>query len=124
MSEWLTPLRIQLIDEIDYGNRAGGDGVRPSWRVLHPLRYQSDLLGKIIEVPTGFDTDFSSTPAGMQQQVFKASVLHDFCYRTQALSKDEADSVFLEAMLVDRIPSAHKFYLAVRLFGGSSYNPE
>jgi Protein of unknown function (DUF1353) len=122
MSEWLTPLRVQLIDEIDHTNMAGGDGVRASWRVLYPLRYQSDFLGKVIEVPIGFDTDFSSTPAGMQQQAFKASVLHDYCYRTHALAKDEADSVFLESMLVDRIPSAHKFYLAVRLLGESSYN--
>lgn len=129
MSRFLTPLRVQLIDEIDQANMAGGDGQRSSWRLLDELRYESDLLGTVIEVPAGFDTDFASIPrspltARYMGMAFKASVLHDWGYRIKSLSKDEADSVFKEAMLVDRLPCAEAFYLAVRAFGMTSYDPK
>ncbi|MBF0170807.1 MAG: DUF1353 domain-containing protein [Nitrospinae bacterium] len=124
MSRFMTPLRVQLLDEIDHVNAAGGDGIRASWRLLSPLKYDSDYLKKVIEVPAGFDTDFSSTPKGMQQYAFKASVLHDWAYRTKSLSKEDADEMFLEAMLVDRIPVAHTYYLAVKNFGQMAYDPD
>ena len=123
MPEFLTPLRVQLIDEVDRANSAGGDGVRSSWILLTPLHFKSDVLGRLYVVPQGFLTDFASTPSGMQQKAFKASVLHDHAYRSKDLSKDDADAMFLEAMTVDNIPGREMMYAAVRAFGKNSYDP-
>lgn len=122
MSEFLTPLRVQLLDEL-------GEGGRSRWILLHPLRYQSDLLGRIYEVPTGTDTDFASIPRGLFTDrflgyAFKASVLHDYAYQTKNLTKELADELFKEAMLVDDLPVAQAFYLAVKFFGMTSYDPD
>lgn len=121
MSAFLTPLRVQLIDEIGPGNRS-------VWQLLYPLRYESDCLGKTIEVPTGTASDFASIPRGPLTDrflgyAFKAAVLHDYAYHSHIMSKDDADEMFKEAMLVDNIPVAEAFYLAVRAFGMSSYDP-
>lgn len=128
MARFLTPLRVQLIDEIDHANIAGGEGARPSWRLLHPLIFESEVLGRVYEVPAGFDTDFASVPRTAVTAKYiglanKAAVLHDHAYRTKDLSKDDADAMFLEAMTVDNIPSRSLLYAAVRAFGENSYDP-
>lgn len=128
MAKFLTPLRVQLIDEIDYADMAGGDGCRPAWRLLYDLRFDSDVLGRVYVVAAGFDTDFSSVPRTPVTAKFlglanKAAVLHDHAYRTRDLSKDDADALFLEAMAVDNIPNRHILYAAVRAFGQNSYDP-
>lgn len=128
MARFLTPLSMMLIDEIDNANMAGGEGVRTSWRLLNTLRFESDILGRVYEVPAGFDTDLASVPRTPATAMFiglanKAAVLHDHAYRTHDLSKDDADAMFLEAMTVDRIPHRDLFYAAVRAFGQNSYDP-
>ena len=127
MSKFLTPLRVQLIDEIDRTNSHGGDGQRASWILLHPLRYESTLLARLYEVPTGFTTDFVSVPRTLLTSsflalAFKASVLHDHAYRTKSLSRNLADEMFLEAMEVDDIPHRHTLYAAVKAFGQQAYD--
>jgi len=67
------------------------------WRLLAPLRYQSAVLGTLIEVPTGFLTDFASVPrlplayllAG--DTAHEAAVIHDFLYQRQAVEDIDAD---------------------------------
>lgn len=128
MARFLTPLRVQLLDELDRANVGGGDGQRPVWRLLSPLKFESDILGRVYEVPAGFDTDFASIPRTFLSSLFmgmgnRAAVLHDYAYRTHVLTKDEADDLFLEALTVDDIPGRQGMYIAVKMFGLSSYDP-
>ena len=67
------------------------------WRLLAPLRYQSAVLGALIEVPTGALTDFASVPrlplayllAG--DTAHEAAVIHDFLYQRQVVEDINAD---------------------------------
>lgn len=114
-----SPLRVQLLDE-----RAN-----PTWRLLHPLVFDSALFNLRITVSAGFDTDLASVPRlpfvcmtiGLGN---KAAVIHDALYRYKALPRAQADRIFLEGMEVDGIPAARTMYAAVRAFGEPSYNPE
>lgn len=99
-SRFLTALDVR--EECEY------DG---TWRLLAPLRYESKLLGRMIEVPADFITDFASVPrlplvylaAGGRGN--KAAVIHDWLYTTQEVARSIADSVLAEAMAV--IDAAH-----------------
>ena len=80
------------------------------WRLLAPLRYQSAVLGALIEVPTGALTDFASVPrlplayllAG--DTAHEAAVLHDWSYQVHPCTRVQADAVFYEAMAVTGEP--------------------
>ena len=75
-----------------------------TWVLVEPLVYRSELLDETIEVPTGFLTDFASTPrlpfiySWYGDRAHRESVLHDFFYFTAYVSRAKADKVFLEAM--------------------------
>jgi hypothetical protein len=78
------------------------------WVLDAPLVYESDLVGKV-EVPAGFQTDFSSVPRVpiaymlFGDRAHREAVIHDFLYRIDSLpivERSVADSVFLEAMTV------------------------
>ena len=119
MSEFLTELDAGLKDD---------DRV---WVLKSPLIYQSDLFGKI-EVPAGFNTDFASVPRWIPiasnvllDRAHREGCLHDFAYRIDAdISFDDANSLFLEAMLVRKKPWHVRWpmYKAVCWFGKSSYH--
>lgn len=110
-----TPLELEYIDGKNY-------------RLLAPFQY--DASGFTVSVPAGFVTDFASIPKFLWNLLpptgtyGKAAVVHDYMYRTpDAYSKEIADATFLEAMQylgVGRL-TRYTMYLAVRLFGGSSY---
>jgi hypothetical protein len=95
------------------------------WLLHEPLVYESDLLGKTIVVPTGFETDFASVPriplafllTGGKAN--KAAVIHDYLYAKQEVSRAQADSVFLEAMKVSNQPGwrANLMWAGVRIGG-------
>lgn len=97
-------------------------------RLLHPLIYESDLIG-LVEVPTGFKTDFASVPrlpltfwlAG--DTAHEAAVVHDWLYTMQPVSRSKADAVFLEAMNVLGVSwwRRRAMWAAVRLGGWRSY---
>lgn len=96
MAQFLTELNARLKDD---------DKI---WVLDSPLIYQSDILGKI-EVPAGFETDFSSVPrVPIAYMLFggkahRESVIHDFCYRLDSFpvsTYSQANNVFLEAMKV------------------------
>jgi hypothetical protein len=90
---FLSKLRVEQIDE-------------ENWRLLAPLRYFSVLLGRVIEVPEGFVTDFASVPRlpfiywFVGNTADAAAVLHDWFYRTNTedISREKADSLLAEAM--------------------------
>jgi len=101
-----------------------------SWQLLAPLVYQRDS-GMIIEAEKGFVTDFASVPkwapllyALLKDKGRKAAVLHDKFYRQGGLSKEAADSLFLEALHACEGVSnweRHSMYYGVKFFGYWSY---
>jgi len=80
------------------------------WRLLAPLRYQSRVLGALIEVPTGFLSDLASVPrlplayllAG--DTAHEAAVVHDWLYQNRISTRAQADAVLDEAMAVTGEP--------------------
>jgi hypothetical protein len=79
----------------------------------------------LIKVPKGFTTDFASTPSFLWWwlppigKYTKAAVLHDYLYQTHECTRQFADRVFEEAMIVFNTPvwKARLMYYAIRLFG-------
>jgi hypothetical protein len=124
MSRFLTPLQVQEVDE--FANQ---------WKLLAPLRYQSDLLGRVVEVPAGFVSDFASVPRVLGVYDLEggkcnsAAVVHDLLYTRgsvgeMSIDRATADAVLREAILASgygRITAA-LFYAAVRAFGESHWN--
>lgn len=120
MSRFASKLAVELDDEF------GG-----IWKVLKPLEYESDLLGKAVIVPRDYLTDFASVPrlpivylaAGGKGE--RAGVVHDFLY-SSGVDRKLADQVLREALLACGYDAwlAGAFYAAVRLAGGSHYHAE
>ena len=77
--------------------------------LTEPLRYESKLLGEIVCVPEGFQTDLDSVPrwlplvyALLHGKARAAGAVHDFLYQTHRVnrrdvSRDESDAVIREA---------------------------
>jgi len=96
------------------------------WRLLAPLRYQSAVLGTLIEVPTGFLSDLASVPrlplayllAG--DTAHEAAVVHDYLYQVRISTRAQADAVLAEAMAVTGEPRWRRWLMwsAVRVAGG------
>lgn len=117
-ARFLCPLELEWIDGTNWKLTAGFD-------------YMSDVLGRVVDVPAGFVTDFASTPRigwsilPPTGPYGPAAAVHDYLYRTPGLaSKRQADAVFAEAMSVLKVPpeTIKTMYDAVVLFGASSYN--
>jgi hypothetical protein len=77
------------------------------WELLEPLAYYSAILGKLIIVPKGFQTDLASVPRVpilytiWGGRAHREGVLHDYLYRIDsdpATSFDQANAIFMEAM--------------------------
>lgn len=121
MSAFLDPLRCERL--------ANG-----RWRLLEPLRYQSERFGGVFQVPAGFETDFASTPRLVWTLIPKegrwsrAAVMHDagFAHALQTadgsrvhLIKRFADDLFAEALAADGVGwlTRTAMVAAVRAFG-------
>ncbi len=113
--KFLDPLVIQWTDDNE-------------WILVNELRCLPDE-GPQITVPAGLRTDLASIPrvlwallppAGLWA---RASVLHDFLYRTRCFRREKCDRLYLEAMVDDgvRRGTAHIIHRAVRVFGGRPY---
>ena len=124
MIGFLTVLNVSLSDD------QAADG-RGYWVLNHPLVYQSVIAGRVIIVPEGFKTDFSSVPRlPLVYDLFgdtahPAAVVHDFLYSTGELPREMADRVLLEAMAAEGVPAWRRLpmFWAVRLFGGRYFGP-
>ena len=104
------------------------DGI---WQLLAPLRYQSEVLGAMIEIPSGYVTDFVSVPrlpfmyliAG--NTAHAAAVLHDMLYQLHlpGIDRAVADSLLYEAMVASGEPRwrAWSMWMAVRLVGWAAW---
>jgi hypothetical protein len=119
LSKFLTPLRIELVDEFD-----------DIHELLTPLEYQSDLLG-LITIPAGFRTDFASVPRIVGAYLMfggkgkRAAVVHDFLYSGGlAVERDIADEVFREALQASGYSAftVWMMYQGVRIGGAAHFN--
>lgn len=82
-------------------------------------------------IPKGFETDLASVPRLLwpifapQYSGFVApAILHDYLYRCpNDITRNFADEVLYSALLAENVTpfTASKFYLGVRLFGGSHF---
>lgn len=100
------------------------------WILLEPVEYWIGISKKYqIEVPKGFVTDFASVPAGFTAlflptgQYSRAAVIHDYLYWTQRCSREQADRIFLLAMIESDVPykTRSTIYQAVKAGGESSW---
>jgi len=126
MSQFLTELVAECVDDL----AASGRGI---WRIVRPLVYQSDVLGKTIVVESGFLTDYASVPrVPLAYLLFgdtshKAAVLHDWLFHHHEMCDEPtANLVLLEASKVEGIPTWRRFgiYLGVKIGGRSSWEED
>ena len=98
------------------------------WQLLSPLVYTSKV-GKVWIVPKGFTTDLASIPRAARILIDRngpsrpAATLHDYLYATGAVSRAEADSLFLEALEAASVGwvTRHLMHSAVRVAGWMFY---
>ena len=100
-------------------------------RLVYPLEFESESLGRIITVPAGFECDLGSVPripfaywlfGGVADS---AAALHDWLYSgRERVTRKQADAVFNEAMKASGTAAWRRYPMtwAVRLFGGGHYN--
>jgi uncharacterized protein DUF1353 len=101
-------------------------------QLLTPLRYQCDLLDRVIEVPAGFTTDFCSVPRILWNilpphgRYSWGAVVHDYLYQTGGVTRAQADGVLFEAMTrkVTPVPWYQRYaiYYGLRLGGWKVWN--
>ena len=125
MSSFTSQLKVAPLDDGE------------SWVLLEPFTYHVGSYPSEIHytVPKGFITDFASSPKFVWWLVppwgkyGKASVVHDYLIRAKpaypvSLTRKYVDDIFLEAMLVLKVPrwKAQLIYYAVRLGSWYSWN--
>jgi hypothetical protein len=96
----------------------------------HPFRYQSDLAARVFTVPVGFFTDFASVPrlgmvyAMLGDRAHQPAVVHDWLYYAAITTREMADNVLLEAMIVLDLPFWQRYpiFWGVRIGGWAAWN--
>lgn len=118
VSHWLTDCDLRVLADA---------GTRPHVYLLEPLRFWSDALGTVLEVPAGAASDLASVPDAVAPIAatlgisvatgIRAACLHDWLVRT-AMPRETADAVYHEALLACRVPehAAAAMYQAVALY--------
>ena len=98
------------------------------WQLLSP--FVVEIEGGLINVPTGFITDFASVPRlPITYMLFgnighRAAVVHDYLYSTGETSREYADEVFKLLLIKEGVGSlrANIMYAGVRIAGNAFYN--
>tara|TARA_R110000851_G_scaffold108030_7_gene228746 strand:- start:643 stop:1020 length:378 start_codon:yes stop_codon:yes gene_type:complete len=97
------------------------------WVVVKAVYYH--LAGYVFCIPKGFIFDGASIPKVLRSFVnkdglWKSSLLHDFLYRTQPVSRKIADQLFLLQMKIDGVGwiKRHTVYRGLRLGGWVTFN--
>ena len=125
MARWLTKLNV------DYLRGRRDSAGRSLWRLKVPLGFESDLLKRRLIVPPEFITNYASVPrmpvvflvAG--DRSYDEAALHDWLYTCHEVTKEQADAVFLEALLLNDAISpllAKSMHKAVSWFGGGAWD--
>ena len=114
-SKFATLLHLRYIDGRD-------------WQLDSKLIYHSAIAGRI-QVPVGFITDFASVPRVFWRVLppddyGPAAVVHDWAYRSHALTRLVADQVYREALAVLEAPRWKQWvmYWGVRVGGSWAYH--
>lgn len=104
MSRFLDKL-VVVLDDHTANSHTG------QWQLMHILRYESELAGRVITVPFGFSTDFASVPREsviawglFGGRAVRPAVVHDYIVRNRCFSRNKCDQIFLEAMEADSVP--------------------
>ena len=115
-----------FIGQCDLTPLKGGDG-GDLWRLKDAFAFWSPRCG-IITVRAGFVTDLASIPRCFWSiiapfAIAQEAVVHDWLYRTQHTSRDEADLILWEAMTIMRRKwlLKHIVYFFVRAFGEAAW---
>ncbi len=112
---------------------AGSDGQH--WTLLEPFAYVTAVfpgeLRKLV-VPAVTQFDGASTPRSIWHLIppfgvyWRAACLHDHLYRNTTMRREDADAVFLEAMValgVDQV-TRETIYAAVRVAGEHAFEED
>lgn len=121
MSKFIGNLDVRLLADTSKG----------SWKLMCPLSFDSEVLGKVITAPFGFVTDFCSVPRiplayDLLGDRFRMSgTIHDYLYESHVVDRDQADRMLKEMLLAEGAEEveAEAFFLAVRLGGESHWTP-
>lgn len=103
-----------------------GDG--SNWHLLEKVEWTKG--GVRAEVPKGFVTDFASVPAPFRAFLPKwekygtPGIIHDYLYRSQHVSRADADRYMLHTMEFMNVPWPKRYliYGVLRAFGGFAWN--
>lgn len=101
------------------------------FQLLAPFSFQSDRLGRIVTAPAGFQTDFCSVPRVplaydmLGNRARMAGTIHDWLYSSHEVTREQADELLRDMLVIDGVSpcEAEQFYLAVRMFGASHWEP-
>lgn len=98
------------------------------WALAESLIWQE--RGFRVEVPAGFVTDLASIPPILRGTLNvtglsrRGSVLHDYAYCAQVLTRAQADDLLRRALIADGMSAstARLYWLGVRFAGGSHWD--
>lgn len=120
MSSFTSQAELEILDDFKFKLLSSFE--------FHVGEYPSE---DIISVPAGFITDLASVPKILWSILpphgkwAKSAIIHDYLYSTanNFKTRAESDKVFLEGMKVLEVPFVKRIamYIAVRLFGASSF---
>ena len=116
----------QPIDPVDF--RPFVDGRH--WIVRQPLTYRIGISNASMTVPVGFVTDFASIPQALQSIIRQnglyilPAVVHDYLYWKQTCTREQADQIFMLAMIENKVADVHRFpiHAAVRAAGSFAWD--
>jgi len=114
------------IDPVDF--RPFVDGQH--WIVRQPLTYRVGVSNASLTVPVGFVTDFASIPQALQSIIRQnglyilPAVVHDYLYWKQSCTREQADQLFMLAMIENKVADVHRFpiHAAVRAAGSFAWD--
>lgn len=100
-----------------------------SWKLLEDFSLATDKYEVIVK--KGFDFDGASIPkilwsvvgSPMEGNYVPGAVIHDGLYASQKVSKEVADTIFLDIMKQSNVGYVKRtsMYLAVKVFGGKDW---
>lgn len=128
-------MKSAFLSQLTVKDKTGENADYPSIYTIDSLGFASVKTKITIWVPKGFHSDSASIPRFLWGiypswgRWNRAAVVHDWLYTVQVTTREEADSVFLDALEVCGVPWIRRriFHSSVRVFGGrhwAKWTPE